>query len=1076
MADFRSKLTLDGSDFSKTINDAGKSVDDFTKQTSDASKQVDDLGKSTKRTASELLKEMRSMESLGRSTSNYRSQLSQMTRQIQDLQINYNAMSNEMKNSDFGREVAAQIQELTKNAADMKDQVQDAANSVKLLASDTKNLDAAKSAIEGLSAGFQLFASAGILGEQNTEKVVKALAKLKAIESATNAVIKIANILNKDSILMLKIKELQTKACTRATIAQTSATGAATVAQKAFNVAAKANPYVLLATAILAVVGALVAFSNDTEEATYEMAEYETEAEKMRKANDSIAESTGQAAGTMISSFLKMKAEWQNLSSTMEKTDFIKKNADKFKELGLKINDVVTAEEVFTKKSDIVIKAFTLRAKAAAYAAYATKKYQEAIELREKAQTNRFKAGDKIPEDWSENDKQFYSDWAKPDKNGNYYFSGNSDLLSLANLKYAGDAQTAQRLAGEALENNIDLEQKYIDLLREHGLLLDENNNKENNKGSNKTEKFDENSLSYWQKQVQELQTKLNGMSIDDKDIDSVKQKLKEAQDMVEYIQKMLNQKATLKYNVSDLFKAKKEVDDLKARLVNMSPDDEWFDSFMVELRVAEDKLNDIQNKLGVSINPQFNLSAFDKAIRDAETLQKQIDDMTSRLSTMSEDDDMFSSLSTQIQEAEDKLQAIDNNVKIELGLSFNMSDMTAVQKQIDALKAELVNMSPDDELFDNFYTQLKTMEDKLAQMKTEVKMKLGIDFDLESLAAVEQRASELQAELDNTDPHSDRYKEIVTELALATQQAEDLKKAMDGILADQKPFNLLPPETGNTIDSLSKEISRIQSQLQDTEPGTEQWDYLAACLVNWQNALDEIQNKYDAIGRTQIEYVKGVVSGVSSLNSAVASAGKAVDSLAEGWDDSKSAVENITGTVSNVLTIMQSIITVIDTMNALSELLSGTTLVQWMLEKKKNQEKAKGIGLATAETAVEGTNATLGVVQAIAGVIKSASEIPMIGWVLGLAAVAGVIAAIASAPKFAKGGIVPGNSFSGDNITAQVNSGEMILNTSQQAKLFDLLNGSGSLNSGSNKVEFVIKGQELKGVLNNYDKKMSRV
>lgn len=1074
MADFKSKLTLDGSDFSKTMDDAGKSVNDFQKKTQDASKQVDDLGKSTKKTASELLNEMKNMEGLGRSTSNYRSQLAQMTRQIQDLTINYNQMSNEMKNSDFGREVAAQIQELTKNAADMKDQVQDAANSVKLLASDTKNLDAAKSAIEGLSAGFQLFASAGILGEQNTEKVVKALAKLKAIESATNAVIKIANILNKDSILMLKIKELQTRAATRATIAQTSATGAATVAQKAFNVAAKANPYVLLATAILAVVGALVVFSNETEDTTYVMAEYETEAEKMRKANDSIAQSTGQTAGSMISSFNKMKAEWQNLSSTMEKTDFIKKNADNFKELGLKINDVVTAEEVFTKKSDIVIKAFILRAKAAAQAAYATKKYQEAIELREKAQTNRFKAGDKIPEDWSEADKQYYSDWAKPDENGNYYFA--QIAIQEANARYAVDAITAERLAGEALEKNIDLEKEYNDLLREHGLLLDENNDKGNNKGSNKTEKFDENSLSYWQKQVQELQTKLNGMSIDDKDIDSVKQKLKEAQDMVEYIQKMLNQKATLKYNVSDLFKAKKEVDDLKARLVNMSPDDEWFDSFMVELRVAEDKLNDIQNKLGVSINPQFNLSAFDKAIRDAETLQKQIDDMTSRLSKMSEDDDMFSSLSTQIQEAEDKLQAIDNNVKIELGLSFNMSDMTAVQKQIDALKAELVNMSPDDELFDNFSTQLKTMEDKLAQMKTEVKMKLGIDFDLESLAAVEQRASELQAELDNTDPHSDRYKEIVAELALATQQAEDLKKAMDDILADQKPFNLLPPETGNTIDSLSKEISRIQSQLQDTEPGTEQWDYLAACLVNWQNALDEIQNKYDAIGRTQIEYVKGVVSGVSSLNSAVASAGKAVDSLAEGWDDSKSAVENITGTVSNVLTIMQSIITVIDTMNALSELLSGTSLVQWMLEKKKNQEKTKGVGLELAETGAKSTNAGLSVIEAIAGVIKSASEIPMVGWIIGLGAVAAVIAAIASAPKFAKGGIVPGNSFSGDNITAQVNSGEMILNTSQQAKLFDLLNGSGSLNAGSNKVEFVIKGQELKGVLNNYDKKMSRV
>lgn len=45
-------------------------------------------------------------------------------------------------------------------------------------------------------------------------------------------------------------------------------------------------------------------------------------------------------------------------------------------------------------------------------------------------------------------------------------------------------------------------------------------------------------------------------------------------------------------------------------------------------------------------------------------------------------------------------------------------------------------------------------------------------------------------------------------------------------------------------------------------------------------------------------------------------------------------------------------------------------------------------------------------------------------------------------APKFATGGIVPGSSFSGDQVTAQVNSGEMILNAMQQAQLFDIANG----------------------------------
>ena len=52
------------------------------------------------------------------------------------------------------------------------------------------------------------------------------------------------------------------------------------------------------------------------------------------------------------------------------------------------------------------------------------------------------------------------------------------------------------------------------------------------------------------------------------------------------------------------------------------------------------------------------------------------------------------------------------------------------------------------------------------------------------------------------------------------------------------------------------------------------------------------------------------------------------------------------------------------------------------------------------------------------------------------------------TAPKFAEGGIVPGGSFSGDNVIARVNSGEMILNDKQQANLLNLANG-GQSNGG---------------------------
>ena len=57
-------------------------------------------------------------------------------------------------------------------------------------------------------------------------------------------------------------------------------------------------------------------------------------------------------------------------------------------------------------------------------------------------------------------------------------------------------------------------------------------------------------------------------------------------------------------------------------------------------------------------------------------------------------------------------------------------------------------------------------------------------------------------------------------------------------------------------------------------------------------------------------------------------------------------------------------------------------------------------------------------------------------------ASIMGLVAAFAD--KFATGGIVGGNSKSGDNVMARVNSGEMILNASQQARLFGMANGGG--------------------------------
>lgn len=90
--------------------------------------------------------------------------------------------------------------------------------------------------------------------------------------------------------------------------------------------------------------------------------------------------------------------------------------------------------------------------------------------------------------------------------------------------------------------------------------------------------------------------------------------------------------------------------------------------------------------------------------------------------------------------------------------------------------------------------------------------------------------------------------------------------------------------------------------------------------------------------------------------------------------------------------------------------------------------------------------------------------------------AIAGIITAFASIPKFEFGGIVGGSSFYGDKILARINSGEMILNRSQQSSLFGMMGSSSSgmepivLNGG-----FKLSGSDLELIIERAVKKNER-
>lgn len=91
--------------------------------------------------------------------------------------------------------------------------------------------------------------------------------------------------------------------------------------------------------------------------------------------------------------------------------------------------------------------------------------------------------------------------------------------------------------------------------------------------------------------------------------------------------------------------------------------------------------------------------------------------------------------------------------------------------------------------------------------------------------------------------------------------------------------------------------------------------------------------------------------------------------------------------------------------------------------------------------------------------------------WIAGAAAgtatMISTIAAIksATAGSYAEGGIVPGNSYSGDRLTANVNSGELILSASQQNVLASRLQNNSPQNL---RLTATIKGTDIQLALNN--------
>ena len=221
----------------------------------------------------------------------------------------------------------------------------------------------------------------GLLGSEN-EDVAKALMKVQSVLAVLNGVQAIANILNKDSAFMLRLKQIRQMASTASTAsdtvattansaavgANTAATVVNTTAQKAWNIAKAVAKALLGDWTGLVLVGAVAlgAYALATEDSTEELEKQSKATDKAKEAqnkfNDDLASSTGQLVGK----YRLLQLEWKNLKSTAEKTQWIKDNATELKNLGLKVNDLKSAEDVFVRNTQNVVTALKARASAMA--------------------------------------------------------------------------------------------------------------------------------------------------------------------------------------------------------------------------------------------------------------------------------------------------------------------------------------------------------------------------------------------------------------------------------------------------------------------------------------------------------------------------------------------------------------------------------------------------------------------------------------------------------------------------------------------------------------------------------------
>ena len=303
---------------------------------------------------------------------------------------------------------------MTQQAGEMSDSMADANQAVAAFANDTMNLEASAQALQLVAGGASLVTGAmGLLGIED-EKVQQAMLKVQSAISLVNGVTAIANVLNKDSILMLRIKKIMMDANTASTATNTvaeganaAATGISTVARNAWNVTVAIGKALLgdFSGLVLVAAAGLVTYALCTDDSTDSQEKHNKAVSDAQKIEQDYSKKVSSSTGELVGKYQVLRREWLSLKTTAEKTKWIENNQSAMDGLGLSVNNLSDAENVFVSNTSRVVAALEARAKAEAAQQALVDTYKKYYEQKNRHDTStgdyyyKVKTGDKINQD-----------------------------------------------------------------------------------------------------------------------------------------------------------------------------------------------------------------------------------------------------------------------------------------------------------------------------------------------------------------------------------------------------------------------------------------------------------------------------------------------------------------------------------------------------------------------------------------------------------------------------------------------------------------------------------------------------